>query len=79
MTDTASHDIASTSTRQKTTTGRKSAEFVIYFTIIFFLALPFSTVGWIVEVIRRQTLMLHGPLARAWAEADRITPLIFSA
>ncbi|MDA9944972.1 cytochrome PufQ [Paracoccaceae bacterium] len=29
--------------------------------------------------MRKQTLMLHGPLARAWAEADRITPLIFSA
>jgi hypothetical protein len=42
------------------------------------LALPFcSATG--SDVIRRRTLNLRGPLARAWAEADRITPLIFLA
>jgi hypothetical protein len=54
-------------------------EFTIYFSIIFVLAIPFATVFWVLDIIRKQTLMLHGPLARAWAEADRVTPLIFSA
>jgi hypothetical protein len=54
-------------------------EFTVYFSIIFVLAIPFATVFWVLDVIRKQTLMLHGPLARAWAEADRVTPLIFSA
>jgi hypothetical protein len=52
---------------------------MIYFSLIFVLAIPFATAAWVLDVIRKQTLMLHGPLARAWAEADRITPLIFSA
>ncbi|QIE42564.1 cytochrome PufQ [Meridianimarinicoccus aquatilis] len=58
---------------------RRGAEFHLYFALIFVLALPFSTGGWVLDVIARRTLNLHGPLARAWAEADRITPLIFSA
>ncbi|PKP85668.1 MAG: protein pufQ [Alphaproteobacteria bacterium HGW-Alphaproteobacteria-2] len=58
---------------------RRSAEFMFYFGLIFVMAIPFATVGWLIDVVRRQTLLLHGPLARAWAEADRITPLIFSA
>jgi hypothetical protein len=57
---------------------RRGAEFYLYFTLIFVLALPFSTGSWVLDVITRRTLNLHGPLARAWAEADRITPLIFS-
>ena len=60
-------------------TTRRSSEFMIYFSLIFVLAIPFATAAWVLDVIRKQTLMLHGPLARAWAEADRITPLIFSA
>ena len=43
------------------------------------LAIPFVTGGWLLDVFQQQTLNLHGPLARAWAEADRITPIIFSA
>lgn len=58
---------------------KRSAEYVTYFVLLFVLAIPFATVGWVIDVIRRGTLNLHGPLARAWAEADRITPLIFSA
>ena len=59
-------------------TQRRNFEYVLYFSIIFVLAIPFATVFWVLDVIRKQTLMLHGPLARAWAEADRVTPLIFS-
>ena len=58
---------------------KRGAEFLFYFSIIFVLAIPFAMVLWVLEVFQKQTLNLHGPLARAWAEADRITPLIFSA
>ena len=54
-------------------------EFRVYFTLILLFALPFSTIAWGTDIYRRRTLNLHGPLARAWAEADRITPVIFSA
>ncbi|MDR9394546.1 cytochrome PufQ [Roseovarius sp. SYSU LYC5161] len=57
---------------------RRSAEFHLYFAMIFLLALPFAAARWVRAVIRHRTLNLHGPLARAWAEADRITPVIFS-
>lgn len=56
----------------------RDAEFFTYFALIFLLALPAGTIGWIRDVARRRTLNLRGPLARAWAEADRTTPLIFS-
>ena len=58
---------------------QRGTEFKIYFALIFFLALPFAMERWVAHVIRRRSLNVHGPLARAWAEADRITPLIFSA
>jgi len=54
-------------------------EFNVYFAMIFLLAIPFKMWRWIVHVIRRRSLNVRGPLARAWAEADRITPIIFSA
>ena len=60
-------------------TTRRSSEFMFYFSLIFVLAIPFAIVFWVLDVIRKQTLMLHGPFARARAEADRVTPLIFSA
>ncbi len=60
--------------------GRKRGmEFNIYFTLIFILAIPVGTERWLANVVRNRTLDVRGPLARAWAEADRITPLIFSA
>lgn len=58
---------------------RRGLEFQVYFSLIFALALPFATVRWVRDVMRCRTLDLRGPLARAWAEADRTTPLIFSA
>jgi len=56
---------------------KRTPEFQVYFAILFVLAIPFGTVEWIVQMLARRTLNLRGPLARAWAEADRITPLIF--
>ena len=57
---------------------QRTLEFHIYFALIFFLAIPFGVVQWILGISHRRTLNLRGPLARAWAEADRITPIIFS-
>ena len=60
--------------------GRKRGlEFQIYFALIFLLAIPVGTERWIANVVRQRSLDVKGPLAWAWAEADRITPLIFSA
>ena len=67
------------STRKFRAKPRRSFEFVLFFSIIFVLAIPFSTVSWIVDVFRKKSIFLDGPLARARAEADRTTPVIFSA
>ena len=58
---------------------RRGLEFQLYFALIFALALPVATLRWMRDVVQYRTLDLRGPLARAWAEADRTTPLIFSA
>ena len=58
---------------------RRSAEYWLYFVPIFFLALPFTVLRWVRDIAQMKSLNVRGPLARAWSEADRITPLIFSA
>ncbi len=58
---------------------RRSLEFKVYFATIFIVALPFATVRYLRDVSEYRTLNLRGPLARAWSEADRTTPFIFSA
>ena len=63
----------------RTPSRKRGLEFQIYFSLIFILAIPVGTERWIANVIRNKSLDVRGPLARAWAEADRITPLIFSA
>jgi len=72
-------DMTSNAPVQRAPGRKRGLEFHIYFTLIFLLAIPVGTERWIANVIRRRTLNVRGPLARAWAEADRITPLIFSA
>ena len=67
------------STRKFRAKPRRSFEFILFFGIIFVLAIPFATVSWIVDVFRKKSIFLDGPLARARAEADRTTPVIFSA
>ena len=64
---------------QRSAHRKRGLEFRIYFTLIFILAIPVGTERWIANVVRKRSLDVRGPLARAWAEADRITPLIFSA
>lgn len=56
----------------------RGLEFQVYFTLIFLLAIPVGTERWIAHVIRKRSLDVKGPLARAWAEADRVTPMIFT-
>jgi hypothetical protein len=57
---------------------RRNLEFYVYFTLIFLLSLPFAFGRWMRDIARYKTLNLRGPMARAWSEADRMTPLIFS-
>jgi len=72
-------DITNTPVPRSASRHKRGTEFKIYFTLIFILAIPVGTERWIANVVRKRSLDVRGPLARAWAEADRITPLIFSA
>jgi len=71
-------DFTSGEPMRRRATRRSSAEYRLYFFCIFFFAIPFASARWVRDVIRHKTLNLNGPLARAWLEADRITPMIFS-
>ena len=57
---------------------QRDAEFKVYFSLIFLLAIPVGTERWIANAVRKRSLNVRGPLARAWAEADRVTPMIFT-
>ena len=72
-------DMTSNLPREERSGRKRTTEFHVYFTLIFVLAIPFATERYISHVIRKRSLDVRGPIARAWAEADRITPLIFSA
>ena len=60
------------------TKSNSSVEYVLFFCLIFVLAIPFGTVGWVIDLYHKKSLLINGPLARAWLEAHRITPVIFS-
>ncbi len=53
------------------------AEFYVYFTLIFIVAIPVAFVAWGFALVRDRRLPVMGPLARAWREAGAITPAIF--
>ncbi len=53
------------------------AEFILYFTLIFSLALLPHVVGWLYQAVRHASLPRRSPLARAWLDAQAITPMIF--
>lgn len=53
------------------------AEYFLYFTAIFLVALPFAVLAWAVRLVIDRHQPPQGPLARALAEADAITPEIF--
>jgi uncharacterized membrane protein YcjF (UPF0283 family) len=56
----------------------KSVEYILFFTLIFVCAIPFATVRWILNLYQTKSLAIKGPLALAWLEAHRTTPVIFS-
>ena len=53
------------------------AEYHLYFTAIFLVALPFAVLAWVVRLLIDRHLPPQGPLARALAETHAITPEIF--
>lgn len=72
-------DMTSTPPLRPRAGRRPGAEYYVYFGIIFVFAIPSATLRWVRDVVRYRTLNLRGPLARAWLEAHRVTPMIFSA
>lgn len=52
-------------------------EFIIYFALIFTLALLPHVVGWLLQTLRHARLPRLGPVARAWKDAQAVTPMIF--
>lgn len=71
-------DLTQNPPARSTNGRRKTLEFYVYFTMIFLVSLPFAFGRWVRDIMRFKTLNLRGPMARAWSEADRMTPLIFS-
>jgi hypothetical protein len=53
------------------------AEFLVYFSLIFVLGLVPQTLGWLYQTARHASLPKQGPVARAWKDAQAITPQIF--
>ncbi|SDZ48232.1 PufQ cytochrome subunit [Jannaschia faecimaris] len=67
-------------------TGHKSRrvrahqrEYYAYFALIFLATLPLTCLTWTLSTLRRMELPERGPLRTAWAQAQIITPRIFSA
>ena len=58
---------------------KPTAEFAIYFGIIFLATLPLATFTWFLSVLRSGDIRQKGPVARAWSQARIITPMIFAA
>jgi hypothetical protein len=52
-------------------------EFVIYFALIFALAVLPHVVGWLYQTVRHAKLPRSNPAARAWKDAQAVTPMIF--
>ncbi len=74
METTQSGEAPRESVRRKT-----SVEFTVYFAIIFVATLPLATLTWAMHAIKSRSFTDKGPMARAWAQATIITPMIFSA
>ncbi len=53
------------------------AEFLIYFAVIFSLAFVPHVLGWTYQLIRHAALPRLSPWARAWKDAQAVTPMIF--
>jgi len=69
-----------THTGERRARNADSAEYRVYFAIIFTLALPFASFFWLRDLMRGDFPALHhGIVGRALTEANTITPQIFSA
>ncbi len=55
------------------------AEFYVYFAVIFLVAIPFAILGWVGAMVMQGHMPDQNAIARAWSEAQAITPLIFRA
>ncbi len=53
------------------------AEFIVYFSMIFCLALVPHVLGWTYQTLRHASLPRLSPVARAWLDAQAVTPMIF--
>lgn len=71
MSDSAAHDALHHAKRVP------KAEFKIYFAMIFCLALLPHVLGWVIQTLIRLRLPRLSPMARAWKDAEAVTPMIF--
>jgi len=58
---------------------KNGVEFTVYFAVIFVATLPLATLTWAMHAMKSRSFTDKGPMARAWAQATIITPMIFSA
>ena len=54
-------------------------EFMVYFVIIFLATLPLACLTWMLAALKSRSFTEKGPMARAWSQAQIITPMIFNA
>ena len=54
-------------------------EYYTFFALIFLATLPLALLTWALTAARRLELPERGPVRAAWAQAQIITPRIFSA
>jgi hypothetical protein len=52
-------------------------EFSVYFVLILLLAIGPHVIGWTYQAIRHAKLPRLNPAARAWKDAQAVTPMIF--
>jgi hypothetical protein len=76
MTDLSNHLNPPSSHRQRR--SRANTEYWVYFLLIFVSALPGTCLRCVIDRWRN-TSTRGGPIARAWAKANAITPCIFRA
>jgi hypothetical protein len=53
------------------------AEFFLYFGLILLLAVGPHVLGWTYQLLRHRALPRLSPVARAWKDAQAVTPMIF--
>ena len=67
------------SERSRRPARKPTAEFAVYFAVIFLATLPLAVLIWALSVLRSGSFDHKGPVARAWTQARIVTPMIFAA